>query len=200
MRDIIKNFIVIEGSDGSGTTTQAKIIAEKLGGFFTFEPSDSDIGRLLRRGLSKEMDCTYRTLALLFAADRDVHLNAGNGIIERCKKGKVICDRYIFSSLVYQSLNLPEDEVLSYNEKFPLPEVLIFIDTPVDVCFERVSRRKKREIFEEYDLMKVVSERYKRVVESFDGGGMRIIHVDGTLSIDEITNYILDQLQDIVSV
>ena len=97
---------------------------------------------MVRSILRKEFMTTPLALAMLFAADRENHLNNPvTGIVQRTHKGSVVlCDRYIHSSLAYQSIECGYDKVSSLNE-FPLPQVLFYIDTPVADCLNRIDDR-----------------------------------------------------------
>ena len=135
--EILKNFAVFEGIDGSGTTTQLEILENhfqenrnKLPPFYrTNEPTDSSIGKLIRLNLKKEVLFDPGTTAFLFAADRNEHIYGPDGIAERCKRGElVVSDRYTLSSLVYQGITCGEVLTSMINSSFPLPELLLFFD------------------------------------------------------------------------
>src|SRR5574344_547585 len=113
---IINNYIVFEGIDGAGTTTQIKKLSEHFQNeniYVTAEPTTNETGKFLRRMLKGEFSVDERTASYLFAADRCEHIFGKDGIKEQVEKGKlVLSDRYIFSSLAYQSVScgkeLPE--------------------------------------------------------------------------------------------
>lgn len=119
---ILRNFIVFEGIDGAGTSTQLKLLKEKKGTenfLFTCEPTSSATGKFLRQMLKGDVAVKNETAAYLFAADRNEHINGClqieeknliTGVKEACQKGNiVISDRYLFSSLAYQSVNCPPE-------------------------------------------------------------------------------------------
>ena len=113
---IINNFIVFEGIDGAGTTTQLKKLKEVFSEDeleITAEPTSLETGKFLRRLLKGEFEADPKTAAFLFAADRCEHIWGKGGVYEKCESGKiVVSDRYIFSSLAYQGVSagtaLPE--------------------------------------------------------------------------------------------
>jgi len=149
MQEVLNNFIVIEGLDGSGTTTQLKRVVElfdkkSIVTHATFEPTSSALGTLVRQVLRKDIVTTPLALALLFAADREDHLHHPiTGINQRLLNGEiVISDRYFFSSLAYQSIDCGFEKVLSLNQ-FPYPQYIFFIDTPIDDCLFRIDERKE---------------------------------------------------------
>jgi dTMP kinase len=145
---VLEKFVVLEGLDGAGTTTQLKLLdrrmaAEGIPHFCTGEPTPGAIGRQIRSILKREVRVDPRTVALLFAADRNEHLyHPEVGILAHLQRGEVvISDRYLFSSLAYQSVECPFDYVRELNRPFPLPKLVLFVDTPVAVSQERLGRR-----------------------------------------------------------
>ncbi len=189
---ILERFVVLEGLDGAGTTTQLKLLSQRLekeGRSFTatWEPTDGTIGRLIRSILARDTPALPRTIALLYAADRNEHLHSDGGILSRTAAGElVISDRYIFSSLAYQSIQCGLDYVLALNAEFPLPQCLFFLDTPVEVCQSRIARRASSELFDGVDFQARVRQGYLAAIERFRGSGMRIEIVDGDGSPMEI--------------
>ncbi|HOV14618.1 MAG TPA: dTMP kinase [Spirochaetota bacterium] len=188
--NILKNFIVFEGLDGAGTSTQSKLLTQKIpNSVLTCEPTGSEIGKLIRKILKKELSVTPKTLALLFAADRNEHIFANNGgIFNDCKNGKtVICDRYLFSSFAYQGLSLSKEEIFDLNKDFILPEVLFFLNTPIEECEKRVDNRNlEKEIFEEINLQEKILSNYLESFKLFEKSGMKIFELDGSLPIETL--------------
>lgn len=109
---ILKNFVVFEGLDGTGTTSQIRLLQEAFASrgrqdavLFTCEPTDGSIGKLIREALSGTVDFDAQTIAYLFGADRCEHIHGKEGILAQLRAGKaVFSDRYLFSSLAYQGL------------------------------------------------------------------------------------------------
>ncbi|MDR2900663.1 MAG: dTMP kinase, partial [Treponema sp.] len=138
---IISNFIVFEGGDGTGTSTQCERIRRRVSNvscFITFEPTDGPIGKIIRSALKKDLMLQPETLARLFAADRNEHLYQSDGIVERCNRGEiVVSDRYIPSSLVYQGIECGEELPAKLNKDFPLPELLFYFDIDPAIALER---------------------------------------------------------------
>lgn len=161
-------FIVIEGLDGSGTTTQCRMLAETLARFdvpiwLTAEPvNDSPTGKRIRSILRGDEKVSPETLAELFAEDRREHLYGKNGIVDHLKHGHtVICDRYKFSSIAYQSVSCDPKMVRNLNRYFPNPDYLFYLQTPVDVCLQRIADRNGTpEIFEKKEYLEAVGDIY----------------------------------------
>ncbi|HAK45825.1 MAG TPA: dTMP kinase [Spirochaeta sp.] len=195
--EILEKFIVLEGLDGSGTTTQLNMITKALESsgskvFATCEPSPLPSGQLIRKVLEKEIDVEPETLARLFSADRHEHLyNKKDGIIKHLNENNiVISDRYLFSSLAYQSLGCGFELVQSLN-KYPLPEYLIYLDLSPEVCRERMSSRDLEELFDGESIQMKIIDNYERGIRLFEDSGMKTIRIDGTKPSEQICAEIL---------
>ena len=194
---ILKNFIVFEGIDGAGTSTQInRICGKNPQNFFqTAEPTSLETGRFLRKMLGGEFSVDEKTNSFLFAADRAEHLYGKNGIIEQLNNGKtVISDRYLFSSLAYQSISCGEELPKLLNSTFPLPEILFFFEIDPEISLKRVdSRNEKKEIYEKIETQKKIAMEYEKIISEYENNKsctMKIIRIDATKSIDEISETI----------
>ena len=194
---ILKNFIVFEGIDGAGTSTQIKKICEKNPQKFfqTAEPTSLETGKFLRKMLGGEFSVDEKTNSFLFAADRAEHLYGKNGIIEQINNGKtVISDRYLFSSLAYQSISCGEELPKLLNSTFPLPEILFFFEIDPEISLKRVdSRNEKKEIYEKIETQKKIAMEYEKIISEYENNTyctMKIIRIDATKSIEEISEAI----------
>ncbi|MCK5154413.1 MAG: dTMP kinase [Spirochaetales bacterium] len=192
-KEIIKNFIVFEGLDGAGTTTQAKLLEEKyklnnITCINSCEPTKGFIGRAIREVLSGDIKVASGTIAKLFVSDRHEHIyNPEEGILTRCNAGDfVISDRYLFSSLAYQSTDYGFDRVFELNSSFPLPEHLFFLDVPSEICQQRLSSRVLLEIYEDQHLQESILENYKKSLDIYKNTGMNIHFLDGTQDKDDL--------------
>lgn len=152
-------FIVFEGIDGSGKSTQVKMLKERMKKegrdcYVTMEPTDSPIGSLIHQFMTGRIKTDNRVIAALFVADRLDHLlNDVNGIVNKISNGiTVISDRYYFSSFAYQSVDLPMDWLIKANEPgrtILRPTVTVFIDTDPDLAIERIEKNRfHQELFE----------------------------------------------------
>ena len=184
--EILDRFVVLEGLDGAGTTTQVALLRDALqrrglSCCATCEPTAGPIGRLIRSVLRGEIRVSACTLALLFAADRSEHLYRPAGVLATLAAGGYVAsDRYLFSSLVYQSTDCSPDYVAALNSRFPLPRHLIFIDTPPEECQRRVAARGGRELFDRLTLQRRLRERYRAVVAQYAEIGVEARTVDGS--------------------
>lgn len=170
-------FIVFEGTDGSGKSTQMKMLGSYLKSlgvdvYLTCEPTDSPFGEVLHACLSGRIDADERAIAALFAADRIDHIqNPVNGIKTKLEAGvTVLCDRYYFSSFAYNGGFAPLEWVIELNK--PAMEMLradlvIFLDISAEACMNRVKRRSEQERYETLERQKLIHERYFEMFERF---------------------------------
>ncbi len=202
-------FIVFEGIDGSGKSTQIQMISKRIQSlnfkvYTTFEPTDGPIGSLIRQMLSGKMKTDQRTLASLFAADRMDHLmNEENGIRKKVDGGElVLCDRYYFSSYAYHTQYMDMEWVIhanSLNAEILRPDLTIFIDVEPETCFERIkNNRSDFEMYEKIDVMKNVRTNYLNAFEYFKGRE-KIVVIDGNTSMDQANDAIFKEVMKIIN-
>jgi len=193
--EILNNFAVFEGLDGSGTSTQLALLEQKSAGgtlnglvlTATFEPTGGPIGKLIRSVLKKELVLRADTLARLFAADRNEHLYAADGIMERCKRGElVVCDRYTLSSLVYQGIECGMELPRSLNESFPAPELLLFFDIDPCIARQRMAGRPSLEIFEHIEFQEKARKQYHALFDEYRKAGGRLEIIDASQSVEKV--------------
>ena len=198
-------FIVFEGIDGAGTTTQCDRYARHLRGLkrpvhVTREPSSGPVGSLLRLGLSGRVDLGGApSMALLFAADRLDHV--AQEIDPHLRDGTVvICDRYDMSSIAYQTATAPEKEaeafaswVRTLNRYAPRPDVVVVLDTDADVAERRRATRHGRpELFEEVELQRKLAAIYREPERL--APGERILRIDGNADVEAVASSVRDAL------
>jgi dTMP kinase len=192
-------FIVIEGLDGSGKTTQANILAKRLSKNYrvlcTAEPSQGKIGTFIREGCLYEKNrLPTEAEALIFAADRIEHMQ--NEIAPALAEDKiVICDRYIYSSLAYQgSTGLSLDWIKTINARALEPDFSIFIDVPAERVLERLQRKKS--VMETLETQQKVREIYMKFVEK---GELILINGDKQKDIvaEELCSKVLSLLKNV---
>ncbi len=195
--DFNDRFIVLEGLDGAGTTTQLSLLAEAFRAagipvFATFEPTDNQVGLLIRRILAREITVTAGTMARLFVADRFEHVfEPENGILSRLDRGEyVICDRYLFSSLAYQSLGCGYETVSGLNASFPLPGVCVFLDVPPEECQKRMHGRAQVELYDELPIQQGILANYERALQEFEEAGGSLLRLDGKLPKESLLSEI----------
>lgn len=183
---VLDNFVILEGLDGAGTTTQLKMLETKLTSlelphFCTCEPTEGAVGSLIRDVLNGKHNVNHKTIALLFAADRNEHV-AGRqgGIFTRVTRGElVVSDRYLFSSFAYQGIECGFDYVQSLNSSFPLPSHVFFIDTPVELCQERIRGRQNPDLFDKVAFQTKVRAGYLLAFHKYKEASMKVHCIDG---------------------
>lgn len=200
-------FIVLEGIDGSGTTTQAKHLRDALEArgtavCLTCEPTPGPVGKLIRQALQRKLTVdgaktphalSWSAMALLFAADRLDHLDTV--VLPALAEGRtVISDRYVLSSLAYQSVTSPEGEssipwIREINARAVRADLTLVLDVPDTVAEERrAARGGPAEIYEVRDIQRRLAVEYARAEALIPGH--RVVHVaDGTP--DEVGERIL---------
>ncbi|MCL2190458.1 MAG: dTMP kinase [Treponema sp.] len=190
--DILDNFVVFEGGDGSGTSTQMGLLGGRLAGgnpvfFPTAEPTDGAVGRLIRLALKGSPALEPGTLARLFAADRNEHLYAPGGVRDRCLRGElVVCDRYVLSSLAYQGIECGEDLPRALNSGFPAPGLLLFFDLdPLDAR-ERMRSRESLDIFENLEFQRKVRDRYLSLLDEYRNAGGVLETIDASRDPEKV--------------
>lgn len=178
-------FVVIEGLDGSGKTTQAKILAKKLreshNAVYTAEPSRGKIGSFIRKRILYGANRTSVSIeALLFAADRIDHIQ--KEVQPALDEGKlVVSDRYIYSSLSYQgSAGLKLEWIETINQLALKPDLAIFIDVTPEVVLQRLKRKKS--LMENLETQSKVREIYLKFVKKGE-----LVLVDGNKPKKEVT-------------
>jgi|RhiMethySRZTD1v2_1073278.scaffolds.fasta_scaffold994145_2 dTMP kinase len=202
-------FVVVEGIDGSGSTTHTKLLGKALRQrglkvLETCEPSPGPIGSLIRQVLSRRLfvpDATgprafaWSTMALLFAADRMDHLDST--IVPALRDGTVVVsDRYDLSSLAYQSVTAPNgDKVVPWirelNAAALRPDITVVIDVPVEVAEERRrSRGGMEEIFESRELQTRLCDVYRHAEMLVPDD--RVAHVTGVGAVSDVAAEILN--------
>jgi dTMP kinase len=187
-------FIVLEGIDGSGTTTQLYRLVDHLEArgrrvHPTREPSTGPVGRLLREillgghRLTDGSPIDGLATALLFAADRRDHLRReiepalADGI-------DVISDRYLLSSLAYQAQEADRDWVSTLARDLREPDLTLLLDVPVAVAAER--RRAAGRTEERYDadeMQERIAARYRELV----AGNPRAVTIDANATVEEVS-------------
>lgn len=194
------SFIVFEGIDGSGKTTQIKLLKQKIESLGikcleTREPSDGPIGVMIRQCLTGRMQMDEAALAALFAADRLDHINnTTNGLKSKINdKISVISDRFVLSNYAYQSVKAPLEWVMELNSQslnILRPDCHIFIDVEPDVTLDRMANgRFQTELFENKTRLTQVREKYLELIDKLKTTE-NIIIIDGNNPIDDIAKEI----------
>ncbi|MCK5176582.1 MAG: dTMP kinase [Candidatus Aenigmarchaeota archaeon] len=182
-------FIVFEGIDGSGKTTQVKLLEKYLVSknksvLETVEPQKKPIGNLIKN-LVRFNDTPKEAIALLFAADRVDHVK--NTLIPNLDEYDfILCDRYYYSSYIYKSIQGCEEKWIEEINKYMIePDLIILIDVDADDFLKR--RGENKVIFENMEFQKKAKEKYLEFAKTTK----KVVVIDGSRSVDEVYNNIM---------
>ena len=206
-------FFVLEGLDGAGTTTQGRFLDQDLRGrgvscSLTREPTGHPLGRLIRDALSGalvapdslgQITLSEGALCLLFAADRIEHSVEIDAL--RAAGTHVISDRYVLSSIAYQSLDpgITPERVIDVNRGIALPDITFLLDVPVDECLKRLGQRvDTRTIYEKQEILEKIASNYEATLPLYEQHFGRLVRIDGTQPIDAVSSEILDDLKSFI--
>jgi dTMP kinase len=193
----MKRFITFEGIDGSGKSTVSKLVAEKLrnAGYdvvWTFEPTDSAIGKFVQECIRKQSD-PYVT-SFTFIADRIVHCKQ---ILQWLNDGKIVlCDRYAESTYAYQAVQLEGklknplkwlSELSDGRILIPDRTFLFVVDPKISLA--RIQTRAELVPFERLSFLEKVHANYLKVSK-----GKRFLQVDATKPIEELVQCCYDDI------
>ena len=183
-------FICIEGLDGCGKTTQAKLLVKKLrkshNAVYTAEPSRGKIGAFIRKScLYGEKRLSSVVEALLFAADRVEHVE--NEVLPALRQGRlVVSDRYVYSSLAYQgAAGLSLEWIEKINGHALHPDFAIFIDVDPQIVMQRLKPNKS--VMENLETQRKVREVYLKYVAKGE-----LTRIDGNRRKAEVAEALSD--------
>ncbi|NQT18195.1 MAG: dTMP kinase [Planctomycetes bacterium] len=199
-------FIVIEGIDGTGTTTQSlrlrnALVARGERCILTSEPTPGPIGSVIRLALGGRLSLCPATnaapageealYALLFAADRLDHLlNEINPALDAATH--VVTDRYYLSSFAYQGTRCDLAWLRQLNARARKPDVTFLFDADPAVCLERIGKeRHGRERYETLEHLRAIRDNYLRIAEILRTEGEQIVLIDATKPIEAVHEEIL---------
>jgi len=191
------HFFVFEGIDGSGKTTLSKKIAELLpvppniDKVWHREPTDGVYGKQIRNFLSGRIELSPADQMDLFLKDRAE--SVANVIKPNLDKHNIIIqDRYIYSTAAYQgNKNLDAQSILeiNYQQGFPLPDQVFFLDiTPEEASERRAIRGGKSEFFDEDAKQNLIYQNYMKILPS------NTIFLDATQSIEDLITAVLESI------
>lgn len=192
-------FIVFEGVDGCGKSTQIKNLQNYIGTEYSYlfegvsvgcEPTDQESGKFIRRVLSKEIEINnLDVISGLFLSDRAVHQKDISDAINVLNK-VYICDRYYYSNAAYNSKSLDDISYIEgLNSSFIKPDLCFYIDTGIDICIERINNRDHKDIFENSIFLKNVKDKYDLMCNQG-----KMIRINGNQSEEEVFQEIVKYL------
>jgi len=168
-----------------------------------------ETGRFIRTVLKGDIKLSPATIAYLFAADRCEHLYGSYigtnseqpkdcGIVKRTKSGELcISDRYLFSSLAYQSPECGSELPSKINEDFPLPEIVFYFVISPSISLKRITNRDVTEIYEKQEILDKIAAEYERIFCEYEKEHpeINIIRIDATQDPDKIEKIIWNEIE-----
>ena len=202
-------FIVLEGIDGAGKTTQAELLREYLESkgrsvVRTAEPTTFPSGVELRAALGGKIKKTECEMATMFVLDRIAHNTHPTEGIEAILNGgqDIICDRYYYSTLAYQGQSTSYEWVKAMNLSCPeirKPDICIYLDLTPAQSLERISKgRDSVEIYENEETLSKVRNAFYKVFDDL-GDSENIAVIDAYRDIDGIFSDICSKIDDLIS-
>jgi dTMP kinase len=196
---MVGRLIVVEGIDGAGTTTLAGRLVAALrhrgvSVELEAEPTRGPFGATLRQAIEGRLELDPVAIALGFAADRADHIaNPSRGITRTLDLGTwVVCDRYVASSIAYQtSQGLDAEWLAAINRYARRPDLTVFVDTPLEECLRRSSARSSHsDMFERRELLDAVLGVYRRLLDEPELAGP-MTPVDGTVAAGALAEQVM---------
>ncbi len=189
-------FIVFEGIDGCGKTTQLRLAADYLRSqsynvLATKEPTDMDIGRKIRvlaaQGNTESSPVSAEQFAELFYDDRVMHLS--RRIIPALQQGQIVlCDRHKLSTIAYQSaMGMDINELIQKHQGLYRPDLTLVFEVDLKLAMERIRQtRSSREVFEQEDLLSRVKTNYQTAIAALTANGERFVSIDGNQKLQTV--------------
>ncbi|MEM1844976.1 MAG: dTMP kinase [Ignisphaera sp.] len=190
-------FVVIEGIDGSGKTTIAKKLVEKLKSMgyeaeYTYEPFASPFSQALKQYIDTYGGAEPEIEALAMALDRLYHIR--KVVLPLLNEGFiVISDRYLYSSIAYQGARgIDLDWIYLVNRYAIEPDVAIYLRVPFDIALERKKQKESKwSYFEDIDRLKKAQDIYEKLVLL-----NKLVPVDASRKVDDVINECLNIIFD----
>ena len=204
-------FIVFEGLDGTGKTTQIKKLAQELERrgervFVTAEPTSFPSGQLIRRVLSGEVPSTPWSTAALFLADRIRHCaDPEDGVAAHLEAGEtVITDRYYFSTFAYQGCETDLQWTMDMHYRCPellRPDLVFFLTMSPEKCMERITANRPAEAIEIYENTAALTKisRQFDTVFSLLRDRENIVYIDADGTVDEVAARVWNAMEQNVA-
>ena len=186
-------FLVIEGIDGSGKTTQSmglckRLNSEGLKALYTSEPTENPVGLFIKAEVLEKGGFPPEVEALLFAADRFQHQR--DVIVPALNKGYiVVCDRFFYASLAYQGARgVDLDWIRNLNSFALKPDLAVYLDVPPEIALAR--KRGKRDFLEYLELEERVRSMYMELVSRGE-----LLLLDGSGSIEDVGKHLYEEVK-----
>ena len=203
-------FIVFEGCDGCGKTTQTErlrtAIAEATGRpcLYEREPNERNAaGAIIRSGLYGGVKFLTESMAYLHVADRLEHIEFMLPVLESGKS--IVCDRYYLSNMAYNTTSrISMEDIYAMNRPCIdtlRPDLLVFLDVPTEVTKARRSKdRTDREIYDGDEKQARVRKNYLDAIDFLIKKGEKVIVIDASRDIDTVSADIREKVFSALSI
>ncbi len=196
-------FVAFEGIDGSGKTTQIKLVVEELKKmgkkiYSTQEPTDEPTGKLIRQILSGEIKVPPVALQYLFNADRAIHLEKIKQLLQ--DEYIVITDRYFWSSVAYATADMQANtdlylsvySILSFYNRFIVPDITVYLNVKPDVAVKRIEKSAKhKDIYDKKEKLDLIYMSYADLIQRF---AEFFTNINGDQAEEKVTQEILEKI------
>ena len=195
-------LISIEGIDGTGKTTLAKLLTTHYNTkYIKFPSENNEIGKLIKKILNDSFVLSFNeavSLQMLFTINKMLEIEN----LSYSYSEIVIMDRYIDSALVYGYLdNIPLNYTYELNKFLPTPHLTLILDASPEICIERLRKRNLFDYYEDESKLKVLRELYKELPAIYKAFGVerKFVYLDAEKSIDEIFIAAVKEIDDMYS-
>jgi dTMP kinase len=201
-------FIVFEGIDGAGKSTQVELLRKRLTDMgrrveLTAEPTSLESGKAIRRALSGEIKKSECEMASMFVLDRIAHNVCEGGIKATVESGTdLISDRYYYSTLAYQGQTTDYEWVKAMNTRCPeiaRPDLCIYLDLLPEQSLARIQKRGEAvEIYENAEKLTSVRRAFLSVIDDLRASGEKIVVIDAYRPVEQIADEIFAAVNKIL--
>jgi dTMP kinase len=196
-------FICIDGPNGAGKSTVVKELSNLLLNasidiLITKEPTTSNLGQFIR---NEQDNFKGKVLACLVAADRYDHIE--KVINPNLRSGKVvISDRYLPSSLVYQTMDGVEPAFIwSLNKNIVFPDLFVFVSANPEIIIERLNARNKLTRFEDLNTLQLEFSLYKSAFNLLKSQGFNVLEIQNDeISVQENAKAICESIIQLLNI
>ncbi|MCQ2354720.1 MAG: dTMP kinase [Clostridia bacterium] len=189
-------FIVFEGTDGCGKTTQTELLRRRIAEttcrpcVYEQEPNSRNLtGAIIRAALYGSAKISPEAMAYMHVADRLEHIDY---VLPLLRSGtNIVCDRYYVSNMAYNATEkLPMEKIFELNvpcRDALRPDAIIFLDIDPEVSAARRSAdRTSKEIYDADETQRRVRENYHRVLDYLEAQGDNVIRINAARTVDEV--------------
>lgn len=201
-------FIVFEGTDGCGKTTQTELLRKHIAQvtgkpcIYEQEPNSRNVtGAIIRAALYGSVKVLPESMAYMHVADRLEHIDYMLPLLDGGTN--IVCDRYYVSNMAYNATEkLPMEKVFELNipcREALRPDAIIFLDVPPEVTAARRSAdRVGDEIYDADETQRRVRENYHRALDYLEAQGDNVIRIDASQTLEAVAAEIRERISPLL--